>query len=194
MSVCNGTRAIRCRYLFFFSFFFYLTHWVSFALSVSAHDVHSQFAGERCSLFEIWFILLYLFCAYTLYIFVSRIIAAAQRKWNNHICTCREVYIQHQSIYFIRNLNGKTIQIHSDDCCLSLRALPISDFLFPVAVVLGFYVREQQYANPDRANSNRIPVYSWIQFASISVKRASLNPTIQAEIDVPKAFISDETK
>lgn len=132
--------------IFSFSFFSFLfsSHTGSLLLSRSPpmtciRNSH-RIAGERCSLFEIWFILLYLFCAYTLYIFVSRIIAAAQRKWNNHICTCREVYIQQQNIYFICNLNGKTIEIHSDDCCLSLRALPVSDFPYFISSRSGTWI------------------------------------------------------
>lgn len=103
----------------------YISQWDSnFPATTCICKSHSA-AGERCSLFEIWFILLYLSCAYTfctlsvgiLYICLEYIIAvaAAQRKWKNHICTCRE----HSAPEHLCHSQFECKNQRSDDCSFS---------------------------------------------------------------------------
>lgn len=161
VSVFNGTRAIRCRYLFFFALVF-------ISLSQARDALYSKYGLFFC-----------IYLALTFSIFVSRIIAPARRIRQNHICIhshMQRTVLGSRSIYVSRNLNGKTIQIHSDDCSFSFR-------IFSYRVSSGSYFQSLWYLDFMCENSNMQMLnrslassfYSDLDFSASRPKNATLN-------------------
>lgn len=105
MSVFNGTRAIRCRYLSFFALVF-------ISLSQARDALYSKYGLFFCIYFALTFF----------YICFSHNCTSTTNTAKSHLHSrMRGAVLRCRSIYVSRNLNGKTIQIHSDDCSFSFR-------------------------------------------------------------------------
>lgn len=155
MSVFNGTRAIRCRYLSFFALVF-------ISLSQARDALYSKYGLFFCIYFALTFF----------YICFSHNCTSTTNTAKSHLHSrMRGAVLRCRSIYVSRNLNGKTIQIHSDDCSFSFR------------ISFGFYFQSLWYLDFMCENSNMqmlnrslaFSFYSDLDFSTSRPKNATLN-------------------